>query len=117
MVSSITNQDVQATLTAFTAITIVNAIKQHCFDNTNIAKVYLCGGGVHNKSLKNQINQQLKLKNDTYKLKIQELIKSQKDLVDELKLKRKEIADSNLNLENKKEVAFFFIFILIIRLF
>ena len=62
----------QATLTAFTAITIVNAIKQHSTNNTNITKVYLCGGGAHNKTLKNLINQQLKSesqsKGNTYKL-------------------------------------------------
>ena len=67
-VNPITNQDVQATLTAFTAITIVNAIKQHICDNKNIAKVYLCGGGVHNKALKNKINQQLKLQPANYEL-------------------------------------------------
>lgn len=58
-VKSITNQDVQATLTAFTATTIVNAIKQHSTNNTNSTKVYLCGGGTHNKTLKSQINKLL----------------------------------------------------------
>ncbi|HCH69895.1 MAG TPA: anhydro-N-acetylmuramic acid kinase [Colwellia sp.] len=71
-IKPISNQDVQATLTAFTAITIVNAIKQHSTNNTNITKVYLCGGGAHNKTLKNLINQQLKSesqsKGNTYKL-------------------------------------------------
>jgi len=76
MVGSTTNQDVQATLTVFTAITIVNAIKQHCSDNKDIVKVYLCGGGVHNKALKNQINQQLKLQLKTYEL----LLTNQKDI-------------------------------------
>ena len=64
----ITNQDVQATLTAFTAKTIVNAIKQHCSGHVNMTKVYLCGGGVHNKVLKNQINQQLKIQFKNYEL-------------------------------------------------
>lgn len=60
-VAPVTNQDVQATLTAFTSITIANAIKQHSPENENTtARVYLCGGGIHNKSLKNQLNQQLK---------------------------------------------------------
>lgn len=58
-VKPITSQDVQATLTAFTAITIVNAIKQHSTNNLSITKVYLCGGGAHNNTLKNLINQQL----------------------------------------------------------
>tara|TARA_R110001583_G_scaffold13909_3_gene58990 strand:+ start:197 stop:1390 length:1194 start_codon:yes stop_codon:yes gene_type:complete len=67
-VSPITNHDVQTTLTAFTAITIVNAIIQHRYDNKNITKVYLCGGGVHNIALKNQINQQLKMQPTNYEL-------------------------------------------------
>jgi anhydro-N-acetylmuramic acid kinase len=67
-VNSITNEDVQATLTAFTAITIVDAIKQHSTDNTHITKVYLCGGGTHNKTLKSQINQLLVSENIEYEL-------------------------------------------------
>ena len=67
-VNSITNEDVQATLTAFTAITIVDAIKQHSTDNTNITKVYLCGGGTHNKTLKSQINQLLVSEHKKYEL-------------------------------------------------
>jgi len=71
-VKPITNQDVQATLTAFTAITIVNAIKQHSANNTHTTKVYLCGGGAHNITLKSQINQQLAVasqsKNNKYEL-------------------------------------------------
>ena len=47
--------DIQATLLKFTAITIANEIKSL----SNSAKVYLCGGGVHNKTLKNELNQQL----------------------------------------------------------
>jgi len=58
LVKPISNQDVQLTLTAFTAITIVNAIKQHS-TTTKVTKVYLCGGGAHNDTLKNLINQQL----------------------------------------------------------
>jgi anhydro-N-acetylmuramic acid kinase len=67
-VKSITNQDVQATLTAFTAITIVNAIKQHSTNSTNITKVYLCGGGTHNHTLKSQINQKLISEDKKYEL-------------------------------------------------
>ncbi len=40
--------DVQATLVQFTAISIANAIKQHCNAATEI---YVCGGGAHNDSL------------------------------------------------------------------
>ena len=58
-VQPITNQDVQATLTAFTATSIVNAIKQHQTGKTKHTKVYLCGGGAHNNTLKKQIDQQL----------------------------------------------------------
>lgn len=71
-VKPITSQDIQATLTAFTAITIVNAIKQHSTHNISITKVYLCGGGTHNQTLKNLINQQLESepqsKDNNYKL-------------------------------------------------
>jgi len=67
-IDSIVNQDVQATLTAFTAITIVNAIKQHSTNATNSTKVYLCGGGAQNDTLKSHINQQLESKNKQYQL-------------------------------------------------
>ena len=64
----IQNQDVQATLTAFTAITLVNAVNQHRSNDEHTAKVYLCGGGVHNQKLKNLINQQLKTQPRKYEL-------------------------------------------------
>lgn len=75
-VKPVKNQDVQATLTAFTATTIVNAIKQHNSESKKITKVYLCGGGVHNKTLKNQINQQLKSQSKDYVL----LLTNQKNI-------------------------------------
>lgn len=75
-VTFISNQDVQATLTAFTATVIVNAIKQHQSGNRNIAKVYLCGGGTHNIVLKNQLNQQLNKQALNYEL----LLTNQKDI-------------------------------------
>jgi len=75
-VKLVTSQDVQATLSAFTALTIVNAIKQHCGDEKALIKVYLCGGGVHNKVLKNQVNHQLKLHIKNYEL----LLTNQKDI-------------------------------------
>jgi anhydro-N-acetylmuramic acid kinase len=62
------NQNVQATLTAFTAKTIVDAIKQHSTHNTAVTKVYLCGGGAHNDTLKSQINQQLASESNKYEL-------------------------------------------------
>jgi len=76
----ITNQDVQATLTAFTAITIVNAIKQHSAKTTNTTKVYLCGGGAHNNTLKNQINQQLKSESESTSNKYELLLTNQKGI-------------------------------------
>jgi anhydro-N-acetylmuramic acid kinase len=75
-VNQVNSQDVQATLTAFTAITIVNAINQHISVKEKLVKVYLCGGGVHNKSLKNLINQQLKIGSANYEL----LLTNQKDI-------------------------------------
>ncbi|OUR63569.1 anhydro-N-acetylmuramic acid kinase [Colwellia sp. 39_35_sub15_T18] len=75
-VKLVTSQDVQATLSAFTALTIVNAIKQHCGDEKALIKVYLCGGGVHNQVLKNQVNHQLKLHIKNYEL----LLTNQKDI-------------------------------------
>lgn len=67
-VEAINNQDVQATLTAFTAITIVDAIKRHDANNRNVTKVYLCGGGAHNCTLTSQINQQLVSESKEYEL-------------------------------------------------
>ena len=75
-VKPVSNKDVQATLASFTAITIANAIKQHCSGSVNITKVYLCGGGVHNKILKDLINQQLK----TQPLKYEILLTNQKGI-------------------------------------
>ena len=66
-IAPVSNQDVQVTLLAFTAITIVNAIKKHIHYNKSI-KVFLCGGGVHNSLLKDHINQLLKLANENYEL-------------------------------------------------
>jgi anhydro-N-acetylmuramic acid kinase len=67
-VKPINNQDVQATLTAFTAITIADAIKRHDANNRSVTKVYLCGGGAHNCTLTSQINQQLVSENKEYEL-------------------------------------------------
>jgi len=58
-VTTVSKQDVQATLTAFTAKSIVDAIKQHNLTNKKAIRIYLCGGGSHNSALKDQINQQL----------------------------------------------------------
>jgi anhydro-N-acetylmuramic acid kinase len=73
-IQPITNQDVQATLTALTATSIVNAIKQHNTKDIILIKVYLCGGGAHNKTLKNQINELLisesNREDKTYKLSL-----------------------------------------------
>ncbi|MGL1957023.1 MAG: anhydro-N-acetylmuramic acid kinase [Colwellia sp.] len=53
--ADITNQDIQATLTSLTAITISNTINQL----SSQAIIYLCGGGAHNKQLFNELNKYL----------------------------------------------------------
>ncbi|WP_188149687.1 anhydro-N-acetylmuramic acid kinase [Teredinibacter waterburyi] len=55
-VTPLTPQDVQATLTELTAITISDAIKGFCAANTT---VFICGGGVHNTHLCNRIQYHL----------------------------------------------------------
>jgi anhydro-N-acetylmuramic acid kinase len=46
-----------------------------------MVKIYLCGGGTHNKDLKNQLNQQLEKQITNYEL----LLTNQKDIdVDQL---------------------------------
>ncbi|TVZ37917.1 anhydro-N-acetylmuramic acid kinase [Alteromonadaceae bacterium 2753L.S.0a.02] len=47
-ITPLTPQDVQATLTELTAVTISDAIRLTCTTGTH---VYACGGGVHNKAL------------------------------------------------------------------
>ncbi len=76
-------QDVQATVTAFTAVTISNAIidatNKYGVNSLNITKVYLCGGGAHNHTLKNQLNQlnqQTRAENKKYEL----LLTNKKDI-------------------------------------
>ncbi len=49
-------QDVQATLTSFTAITIAQAILR---ESPEFDRVITCGGGVHNQELMKQLQQQL----------------------------------------------------------
>lgn len=75
-VKPIAIQDVQATLNVFTATTIVDAIKQHSSASKTLTKVYLCGGGAHNKTLKSELNQQLKSQANKYEL----LLTNQKDI-------------------------------------
>lgn len=48
--------DVQATLCAFTATTLADAICQHAFD---VCAVYVCGGGAYNGFLMQQLQNQL----------------------------------------------------------
>ncbi|NTS78223.1 anhydro-N-acetylmuramic acid kinase [Catenovulum sp. SM1970] len=47
-------EDVQATLLAFTVLTISEQIQQH-----NVSDVIVCGGGAHNRSLVNQLKEAL----------------------------------------------------------
>ena len=49
-------EDVQASLTAFTAITISDAIKSY---SNNVDELIICGGGVHNQFLLQQLSQGL----------------------------------------------------------
>ena len=50
--------DVQRTLLEFTAITIADAVTQHC---VNVKEIYLCGGGAHNNALVEGITRLLPL--------------------------------------------------------
>ena len=49
-------EDVQASLTAFTATTIKDAVNQHAND---VEEIIVCGGGVHNEFLLQQLKQLL----------------------------------------------------------
>ena len=73
---AINKQDVQTTLTAFTAQTLVNAIEQHSTKENSRIKVYLCGGGAHNTELKELIKQQLDSSPKNHEL----LLTNQKDI-------------------------------------
>mgnify|MGYP005675977969 FL=1 len=53
-------EDVQATLTAFTAQSIVNSI---CYFSIPIDDIFLCGGGAFNEELRSNIDQSLVSKN------------------------------------------------------
>lgn len=60
--SSVSTADVQATLTAFTATTIADAILVHA---ANADKVYVCGGGAYNQTLMLTLQQALHAANST----------------------------------------------------
>lgn len=62
--------DVQTTLTALTAQSLVDAIKQHSANSQRHKKVYLCGGGAHNSTLVHQINQQLTAATASYDIRL-----------------------------------------------
>ena len=49
-------EDVQATLLAYTCTTITNAIADYC---TKCEQIYVCGGGAHNTTLMQALQQQL----------------------------------------------------------
>jgi anhydro-N-acetylmuramic acid kinase len=55
-VESIWDEDVQATLTALTATTIANAIREYA---PVTRRVLACGGGVHNSGLMRRLKEQL----------------------------------------------------------
>ncbi len=50
-------QDVQATLTQLTALTIAHALRDHC--PATPREVYVCGGGAHNDALIGQLRKEL----------------------------------------------------------
>jgi len=52
-------EDVQASLTRFTARTISNAINTYATKITNVDEVIVCGGGVHNNYLMQQLQEEL----------------------------------------------------------
>ncbi len=54
--TGISNEDIQATLTALTAHTIANAIQGHLSNHTAI---YICGGGAHNDYLLRVLEERL----------------------------------------------------------
>ena len=49
--SELANEDIIATLTAFTAESIVDSYKKHVIPKVNLKKVIIGGGGAHNKTL------------------------------------------------------------------
>jgi chromosome segregation ATPase len=68
-------------------------------------KAHLEVSKMHQKEQEELIlaNESLSTKNEVYKLQLQTQLQENKNLIDELKLKRKEITSSNLDLTNKKE--------------
>ena len=57
--SKLSNEDIQASLTALTTITISDAIKKHASKIANVDEVIVCGGGVHNEFLLQQLSEGL----------------------------------------------------------
>ena len=52
-------EDVQASLSAFTAKSIKDAISQYVTEKENVEEIIVCGGGVHNEFLQKQLKQYL----------------------------------------------------------
>lgn len=52
-------EDVQASLTTFTAKTVSDAINQYASKAAKVDEIIICGGGVHNKFLLQQLGQEL----------------------------------------------------------
>lgn len=57
--SELAKEDIIATLTAFTAESIVDSYKKHVIPKVNLKKVIIGGGGAHNKTLLNFIQKGL----------------------------------------------------------
>jgi len=63
--------DIQATLLAFTAQSITNAV----MELAEQGKVYLCGGGVHNSALVNALKQMMNCTARTYEINTMQAVK------------------------------------------
>jgi anhydro-N-acetylmuramic acid kinase len=59
--SKLSDEDIQASLTALTAITVSDAINKYATKIAGVDEVIVCGGGVHNNYLLQQLQQGLPL--------------------------------------------------------
>ena len=57
--SKLSNEDIQASLTALTAITVSDAINKHATKIASVDEVIVCGGGVHNECLLQKLSEGL----------------------------------------------------------
>ena len=57
--SKLSNEDIQASLTALTAITVSDAINKYATKIASVDEVIVCGGGVHNECLLQKLSEGL----------------------------------------------------------